>query len=56
VNADVMVQPKIVAGSHNIFIAGNDEGPKGQVAELPLWLRLYGATGTPHLNVEILHE
>ena len=83
VNADVMVQPKIVAGSHNIFMAGNDGGAKGQVAELlqsfgwegedildlgditaargmemylPLWLRLYGATGTPRLNIKVLHE
>jgi 8-hydroxy-5-deazaflavin:NADPH oxidoreductase len=83
VNADVMVQPRIVAGSHTIFMAGNDEGAKSQVAELlesfgwgaddildlgditgargmemylPLWLRLYGATGTPHVNMKVLHE
>ncbi|HEY1358944.1 MAG TPA: NAD(P)-binding domain-containing protein [Thermoleophilaceae bacterium] len=81
VNADVMVDPGLVPGSHTIFVAGNDDGAKAQVAELlqsfgwpaenvmdlgdigaarglemylPLWLRLMGATGTPHLNVKVL--
>jgi len=83
VNADVMVDPGIVPGSHTIFMAGNDEGAKARVSELlqsfgwpaegvmdlgdigaargmemylPLWLRLMGATGTPHLNVKVLAE
>ena len=34
VNAAVMVDPAIVPGSHNIFMAGDDEGAKAQVAEL----------------------
>jgi hypothetical protein len=81
VNADVMVDPGLVPGSHTIFMAGNDEGAKAQVSELlrsfgwpaedimdlgditaargaemylPLWLRLWGATGTGHLNVKVL--
>jgi hypothetical protein len=76
-----MVDPGLVPGSHTIFVAGNDDGAKAQVAELlqsfgwpaenvmdlgdigaarglemylPLWLRLMGATGTPHLNVKVL--
>ena len=83
VNADVMVQPRIVAGSHNIFMAGDDDAAKAQVGELlqsfgwgaddildlgditaarglemylPLWLRLYGAKGTGHLNVKVVSE
>jgi|SRR5512132_1794268 predicted dinucleotide-binding enzyme len=83
VNADVMVDPGIVPGSHTIFISGNDAGAKVQVSELlqsfgwpagavmdlgdiggargmemylPLWLRLYGATGTGHINVKVLAE
>jgi predicted dinucleotide-binding enzyme len=63
-----------------LFVAGDEEGAKGQVVELlgsfgwpaerivdlgditgaramemylPLWLRLYGATGTAVLNVEV---
>src|SRR5919204_5011079 len=34
VNADVMVDPSRVPGSHTIFMAGNDDAAKGQVAEL----------------------
>src|SRR3954468_23875549 len=83
VNADVMVDPSKVPGSHTIFVAGNDDGAKARVSELlqsfgwpaedvtdlgdigaargmemylPLWLRLMGATGTPHLNVKVLAE
>ena len=81
VNADVMVDPRIVPGSHTIFVCGNDADAKAQVAELlgsfgwaveeildlgditaargaemylPLWLRLWGATGTGHLNVHVV--
>src|SRR3954454_5663541 len=81
VNADVMVDPSKVPGSHTIFVAGNDDGAKAQVAELlqsfgwpadevmdlgdiaaarglemylPMWLRLMGATGPPHLNLKVL--
>ena len=80
VNADVMVDPGIVPGSHTMFMCGNDEGAKAAVAELlsgfgwppedimdlgdisaargmemylPLWLRLWGAAGTGHLNVKV---
>ena len=83
VNADVMVKPSIVPGSHTTFLCGNDPTAKGQVADLlhdfgwpaeevmdlgdisaargmemylPLWLRLWGATGTGHLNVKVLVE
>jgi predicted dinucleotide-binding enzyme len=34
VNANVMVAPGIVAGEHDIFMCGNDEEAKRQVAEL----------------------
>jgi predicted dinucleotide-binding enzyme len=34
VNADVMVDPAIVPGSHNIFMAGDDSGAKATVKEL----------------------
>lgn len=80
VNADVMVNPGIVPGSHTIFVAGNDAAAKADVRGLletfgwpaddildlgdlsaarglemylPLWLRLWGATGTGHLNVKV---
>lgn len=79
-NADVMVEPSIVPGSHTVFISGNDQAAKAEVAELlesfgwpggdimdlgdiaaaratemylALWLRLWGATGTGHLNVRV---
>ena len=82
VNADVMVQPAIVPGSHTMFVAGNDADAKADVRELlvsfgwprddvldlgdiaaargremylTLWLRLWGATGTGHLNVKVQH-
>jgi 8-hydroxy-5-deazaflavin:NADPH oxidoreductase len=81
VNADVMVDPSIVPGSHNIFVAGNDAAAKETVRELlvafgwpeadildlggieaarglemflPLWLRLYAAAGSAHLNVKVV--
>lgn len=83
VNCDVMVTPSLVPGSHNMFLAGNDDGAKADVRTLlesfgwppadimdlgdltaarglemylPLWLRLWGATGTGHLNVKVARE
>jgi len=80
VNADVMVNPAVVAGSHTMFLCGNDTvakdevrallesfgwppgdlldlgdigGSRGMEMYLPLWLRLWGATGTGHLNVRV---
>ena len=81
VNASVMVDPRIVPGSHTIFVCGNDSEAKAQASDLlqsfgwareeimdlgdiaaargaemylPLWLRLWGATGTGHLNVQVV--
>lgn len=81
VNADVMVEPGLVPGSHTVFVSGNDPEAKAQVVELlasfgwgtddimdlgditsargtemylALWLRLWGATGTGHLNVKVV--
>ena len=81
VNADVMVAPAIVPGSHTIFLCGNDPEAKAAVGELlqsfgwpaedvmdlgdlgaargmemylPLWLRLFGAAGSSHLNIEVV--
>ena len=34
VNADVMVDPAIVPGSHTLFVCGDDEGAKAKVSEL----------------------
>ena len=34
VNANVMVDPSVVPGEHDIFLCGNDEEAKGQVTEL----------------------
>ena len=34
VNANVMVDPGLVPGEHDIFVSGNDEEAKAQVAEL----------------------
>jgi len=80
VTAAVMVDPALVAGTHSVFVAGDDAAAKGQAAELlqefgwpagsiidlgditaargtemymALWLRLWGATGTAVLNVEV---
>jgi hypothetical protein len=80
VTASVMVEPSLVAGSHTIFVAGDEDAAKAQVRVLlgefgwadeaildlgditaargmemylPLWLRLWGATGSPILNVEV---
>jgi 8-hydroxy-5-deazaflavin:NADPH oxidoreductase len=34
VNANVMVDPRLVAGEHDMFVSGNDDAAKAQVAEL----------------------
>jgi len=81
VNANVMVDPATLPGSHTVFVAGDDEDAKATVKELlgefgwppadvmdlggieaargmemylPLWLHLYGATGTATLNVKVV--
>jgi predicted dinucleotide-binding enzyme len=81
VNANVMVDPSIVPGSHTMFVAGDDEDAKsvvnGLLADfgwpptdildlggieaargtemyLPLWLRIFGATGTPLATVRVV--
>lgn len=83
INADVMVEPSIVPGSHTVFISGDDQAAKAEVGELlesfgwpkddimdlggiaaaratemylALWLRLWAATGTGHLNVHVAIE
>jgi predicted dinucleotide-binding enzyme len=33
-NTNVMVDPSVVAGDHDVFVSGNDEEAKAQVAEL----------------------
>lgn len=38
-NAQIMVNPAIVPGEHDVFVSGNDAGAKAQVAEL---LRSFG--------------
>ncbi len=79
-NADVMVNPAMVSGEHDVFVSGNDAEAKSAVTELlrsfgwrnvidlgdltsargaemilPIWLRLYGAFKTPHINFHIAH-
>jgi len=80
VTAALMVDPmSLGGGAHSMFVCGNDEGAKTQVAELlrrlgwsrivdlgdltaaralemyvPLWLRLYQATGTPMVNIDVV--
>ena len=81
VNADVMVNPRLLPASHTVFVCGNSAEAKQQVGEilisfgwsegdildlgdisaargvemyLPLWIRLWGATGTGHLNVKLV--
>jgi 8-hydroxy-5-deazaflavin:NADPH oxidoreductase len=76
----VMVEPSLVPGQHDVFLAGDDAGAKAQVRELlesfgwpatalldlgdisaargmemilPIWLRLYGATGTGTFNFHV---
>jgi len=81
VNCDVMVNPSVVPGDHNLFICGNNLAAKTKVAQfisdnfawkrdnivdlgdisnsrgtemfLALWIRLWGALGTPHFNVHV---
>jgi predicted dinucleotide-binding enzyme len=80
VTAAVMVDPSLVAGTHTMFVAGDDPAAKQQAKDLlrefgwpagslvdlgdisaargmemylALWLRLWGAVGTPILNVEV---
>ncbi|HUQ62348.1 MAG TPA: NAD(P)-binding domain-containing protein [Acidimicrobiales bacterium] len=33
-NCDVMVEPSLVPGSHNVFLAGNDDGAKAEIKAL----------------------
>lgn len=81
VSSIVMVDPGALGEPHTIFVAGDDEGAKGEVVELlealgwpresvldlgdltaargmemylPLWLRLFGTTGTPQVNVRVV--
>jgi predicted dinucleotide-binding enzyme len=82
VNCDVMVNPAVVPGDHNLFICGNDVAAKAKVAQfiadnfgwkrdnivdlgdisnsrgtemyLALWIRLWGALGTPHFNISLV--
>lgn len=83
VNCDVMVEPGILAGSHEMFMCGDDQVAKDEVRAmlesfgwpaddvmdlgditaargmemyLPLWLRLWGATGTRHFNVRVVRQ
>ena len=83
VNADVMVDPGVVPGSHTLFVAGDDRNAKATVKDilvefgwpsadvmdlggiqsargmemyLPLWLGLFAATGTSHLNLKVVRE
>src|SRR3954451_3932350 len=81
-NADVMVNPGLVPGDHNVFVAGDEDDAKDQVRALlasfgwpserimdlggigaarglemylALWLGLFQATGTAHLNIAVVH-
>lgn len=81
VNADVMVDPSVVPGEHDMFVCGNDAAAKEEVKALlasfgwhrerildlgditsargtemyvVLWLRLWGAVGTPHFNIHVV--
>jgi predicted dinucleotide-binding enzyme len=83
VNADVMVNPSLVPGGHNIFLAGEDDGAKAETRALleafgwpedrivdlggieaarglemylPLWLSLFRAADTAHLNIAFMHR
>ncbi len=81
-NCEVMVNPSLVPGDHNVFVCGNDAAAKKQVSEwlvqwfgwkagnivdlgditaargtemfLILWLRLWGAVGSPQFNVGVV--
>jgi predicted dinucleotide-binding enzyme len=79
-NCAVMVDPASVPGPHAVFVCGDDEAAKADVAELlqqfgwpaervvdlggldgaratelyvALWLRLYGALGSPAFNIAV---
>lgn len=80
-NCQIMVEPSLLPGPHEIFVSGNDAAAKNTACELlysfgwtpeqvidlgdittargtemylPLWLRLFGAGGTPNFNVHIV--
>jgi hypothetical protein len=82
-NADVMADPGLVPGPHNVFLAGDDDAAKDEVRALlesfgwpatqvldlggldaargmemylPLWLRLFQAAGTAHINIALMRE
>jgi len=81
VNANVMVNPGVVKGDHDLFVSGNDPAAKKQVSELlvgfgwkpaqivdlgdittargteaylMLWIRLWGAVGSPNFNIKVV--
>ena len=77
--AAVMVNPALIPGDHDLFIAGNDAGAKATVGDLarrefgwktivdlgdivgargtesllPIWVRLWGVTGTHLINLHL---
>jgi 8-hydroxy-5-deazaflavin:NADPH oxidoreductase len=80
-NAAVMVDPARVPGRHQVFVCGDHDGAKREVAGLltamgwppdaivdlgpitsargtemylALWLRLYGAVGSPDFNIAVV--
>lgn len=81
-NSDVMVDPSIIPGDHNVFVCGNNPAARFRVGMLlhewfgwkpgniidlgditaargtemylPLWLRLYSAFSSPHLNIHVV--
>jgi predicted dinucleotide-binding enzyme len=82
INCDVMVDPGLVPGEHDLTICGNDAAAKAEVTMrlgewfgwkkervidladisasrgtemyLALWVRLWGAIGTPHFNMKVV--
>ena len=40
--------------AEDIMDLGDISNARGTEMYLPLWLRLYGATGTGHLNIKVL--
>jgi predicted dinucleotide-binding enzyme len=82
-NADVMVNPGLVPGDHNVFLAGDDDAAKAETQQLlesfgwpagrimdlggisaarglemwlPLWLSLFQAAGTGHINIAVMSD
>lgn len=78
-NSDVMVNPALVPGGHDVFLSGDDDEAKARVGDilrafgwedpidlgdltsargaemvLPLWLRLFGALGTPQFQLKVV--